>query len=217
MALGIDMSETLSQYDPLNYMKRIEGTGLVAGVDEAGRGALAGPVVAAAVILDHSDQYAGLTDSKKLSPAARERFYTLILSNATSVGISASSAAWIDRYGIVPGTLRAMRMAVCSLSPQPDRILVDGTICPDELPAPCEAVIRGDALLPPISAASVVAKVVRDRIMRNLDPLYPVFGFAAHKGYGTRLHMQVINQVGPTVHHRYTFSPIRQHNLPFDG
>ena len=189
---------------------------MVAGVDEAGRGPLAGPVVAAAVILGDPRPLHGVSDSKRLSASKREALYSLILSNAVSIGVSASSAAFIDKYGIVPATMRAMRNAVLRLSPRPDYILVDGTLCPDGLPASCEAIVRGDSLVLSISAASIIAKVTRDRIMRNLDPLYPSFGFAAHKGYGTKFHMRMINEIGPTPHHRYSFSPIRQRSLTFD-
>ena len=196
---------------------RAAGFKLVAGVDEAGRGPLAGPVVAAAVILPEGFDPVGVVDSKRLSPRARERLFGGIVANCLAFGISSASARVIDRIGIVPATMLAMRRAVMKLEPRPDFVLVDGTRTPDGLGIPSEAIIRGDGRSRSIAAASILAKVTRDRLMRNLDRWYPAYGFASHKGYGTRSHRLRLEADGPTPHHRLSFSPLRQLKLSLNG
>lgn len=182
---------------------------LVAGVDEAGRGPLAGPVVAAAVIL--GDRVPdGLADSKRLSPAKRERLFGEIMTHATAVGFRIVSARRIDRADILRATLAAMREAVLALPVAPRKVYVDGRQIIPGLAVDQEAVVGGDALYPAISAASIVAKVVRDRIMDAWDRAYPEYGFAQHKGYGTRRHVSALIQWGPCSLHRRTFAPVRQ-------
>jgi ribonuclease HII len=183
---------------------------IIAGVDEAGRGPLAGPVVAAAVILHEPLQ--GLDDSKKLSTKARERLYDIIYAKAKAVAIGVATHEEIDRINILQASLLAMSRAVEALPIQPDKILVDGPHCPlvDER-IEKEGIINGDALVPAISAASIIAKVWRDREMQKLDLLYPGYGFAKHNGYGTALHLEAIARLGVTPLHRRSFAPVRKY------
>lgn len=183
--------------------------GLICGVDEAGRGPLAGPVLAAAVVLAPDRPIAGLRDSKQLSAAQRERLAQAIRARALAWALGRAEAAEIDRLNILGATLLAMRRAIQGLAVQPARALVDGNRCP-EVPCDCEAIIRGDASVPAISAASILAKVARDAEMLALDAAWPGYGFAVHKGYPTRLHLEALAQLGPTAVHRRSFGPVRR-------
>lgn len=180
---------------------------LLAGVDEAGRGPLAGPVVAAAVILDPRQPIAGLADSKRLSPKRRERLHDLICERALCCCVAEASVEEIDRLNILHATMLAMQRAVAGLRLPPRLVLVDGNRLP-QLAVPAEAVVRGDALVPAISAASIVAKVRRDRWCQQLDEQYPDYGFAAHKGYGTAAHLAALQRLGPCPQHRRSFAPV---------
>jgi ribonuclease HII len=181
---------------------------LVAGVDEVGRGPLAGPVVAAAVILDPQRLPAGLADSKTLTAARREAIATDILDSALAVAVASSSAAVIDAGNIRVATLASMARAVALLARSPDLVLVDGR---DriETDCPCRAIIGGDGSEPAIAAASIVAKVMRDALMRRLAVRYPLYGFDQHAGYGTQAHRAAIARHGPCPEHRFSFSPIK--------
>jgi len=181
---------------------------LIAGVDEAGRGPLAGPVVAAAVILNPERPIVGLNDSKKLSPMKRERLYAEILAHSIAVGIGKSSVLEIDEINILQATMLAMQRAVQALSHRPQKVLIDGNRCPI-LDMPSQAIIGGDALEPAIMAASIIAKVTRDREMEGYEALYPGYGFAQHKGYGTALHLSALERLGVADCHRQSFAPIK--------
>ena len=183
--------------------------GLVAGVDEAGRGPLAGPVVAAAVILDDLHPIAGLADSKKLTAARREALFDEIRARALCFSIAEASVEEIDRLNILQATLLAMRRAVLGLRLKPKMVLVDGNRLPT-LDIPAEAIVKGDALVPAISAASILAKVHRDRWCVQVDEQYPQYGFAGHKGYGTAVHMAALREHGACIHHRRSFAPVAQ-------
>lgn len=183
--------------------------GLVAGVDEAGRGPLAGPVVAAAVILDEMHPIAGLNDSKKLTALRRERLYEEIRAKALCCSVAQASVEEIDRLNILQATLLAMRRAVEGLRLKPAKVLVDGNRLP-VLDMLAEAIVGGDALIPSISAASILAKVTRDRWCAELDQQYPQYGFAAHKGYGTAVHLAALRAHGACPEHRKTFAPVTQ-------
>jgi len=187
----------------------------IAGLDEAGRGALAGPVVAAAVILplDNPDALAHLhevNDSKQLSAKRREALFSLITQHALAYGIGQESAAVIDEIGIIPSTKRAMLTAVSQLIPPAQYLLIDGRIRLKNTSLPQQSIIRGDSKSLSIAAASILAKVTRDRIMVELDAHYMQYGFAQHKGYGTEKHRDAIEKYGPTPVHRYSFAPIRK-------
>lgn len=182
-------------------------SGLVAGVDEAGRGPLAGPVVAAAVILDELKPIAGLNDSKKLTEKRREKLYDEILAKALCCSIAEASVQEIDSLNILQATLLAMRRAVDGLRLKPVKVLVDGNRLP-VLDVRAEAIVQGDALVPAISAASILAKVHRDRLCAQLHAQYPVYGFDRHKGYGTAIHLQALSEHGPTPWHRMSFAPV---------
>lgn len=184
------------------------GPGAIAGVDEAGRGPWAGPVVTAAVILDPRDIPAGLNDSKKLTEARRAALFIEICAKA-HVGIAWASPERIDAMNIRAATLWAMRRSVLSLPLVPAGVLVDGRDVPEGLECPGENVIKGDARALAIAAASIVAKVTRDRMLLRLDALLPGYGFAAHKGYGTAAHAEALQRLGVTPHHRRSFRPIR--------
>ena len=183
--------------------------GLVAGVDEAGRGPLAGPVVAAAVILDERAPIAGLNDSKKLTAARREKLYDEIRAKALCCSIAIASVEEVDRLNILQATMLAMQRAVEGLRLKPVCVLVDGNRLP-RLEVPAEAIVKGDALVASISAASILAKVHRDRWCEEIDRLYPQYGFAAHKGYGTALHLSALQAHGACPEHRRSFSPVAQ-------
>lgn len=182
--------------------------GLIAGVDEAGRGPLAGPVVAAAVILDEQHPIKGLADSKILSAARRERLYDEIRAKALCCSIAQASVEEIDTLNILQATMLAMRRAVQGLRLKPHLVLVDGNRIP-VMDIRAEAIIKGDALIPAISAASILAKVYRDRGCEALDQQYPLYGFARHKGYGTAEHLAALKAHGPCDQHRRSFAPVR--------
>lgn len=186
--------------------------GLVTGVDEAGRGPLAGPVVAAAVILDDLRPIAGLADSKVLTPARRERLYDEIRAKALCCSIAEASVEEIDRLNILQATMLAMRRAVMGLRLKPAMVLVDGNRIP-VLDIQAEAIVRGDALVPSISAASILAKVHRDRWCEQVHEQFPQYGFAGHKGYGTALHMAALREHGACIHHRRSFAPVAERLL----
>ena len=183
--------------------------GLVAGVDEAGRGPLAGPVVAAAVILDQRQPIKGLADSKKLTALRREKLFDEIRAKALCCSIAQASVEEIDRLNILQATLLAMRRAVEGLRLKPNKVLVDGNRLPD-IGLPAQAIVGGDALVPAISAASILAKVHRDRWCLELDQLYPQYGFAKHKGYGTAAHLAALQAHGPCAEHRISFRPVAE-------
>jgi len=181
---------------------------LIAGVDEAGRGPLAGPVIAAAVILDPARSIAGLADSKQLSEIRREQLAGEIRAHALAWALGRASVAEIDRINILQASLLAMRRAVENLSLAPDRVLVDGKQRPSGLVCPCQALVKGDATVPAISAASILAKVARDAELRELHDRYPDYGFARHKGYPTALHREALRRFGPCPEHRRSFAPV---------
>lgn len=182
---------------------------IVCGVDEAGRGPLAGPVVSGAVILDPNNPIEGLADSKKLSKKKREALCDLILERALSVGVGIASAKEIDEINILQASLLSMRRAVSNLSIEPTLALVDGNQDP-QLPCETITIIKGDAKEAAISAASIVAKVHRDRLMARLDQLYPKYLFAQHAGYPTKLHMTLLAEHGPCPEHRQSFAPVKR-------
>ncbi|MEA3276942.1 MAG: ribonuclease HII [Pseudomonadota bacterium] len=182
---------------------------LVAGVDEAGRGPLAGPVTAAAVILDAQRPISGLADSKRLTASKREALEIEIHERSLAWAVAASTVEEIDRINILQASLLAMRRAVEALRMRPQRVLVDGNRCP-KLSCPVEAVVGGDGLVSAISAASILAKVTRDREMLVLDARYPGYGFARHKGYPTAAHMAALRELGPCEVHRRSFRPVRE-------
>ena len=184
-----------------------DGPGLMAGVDEAGRGPLAGPVVAAAVILDDQHPILGLADSKKLSAARREALYDEIRARALCCSVAQASVEEIDRLNILQATLLAMRRAVEGLRLKPGKVLVDGNRLP-KLDVLAEAIVKGDAKVPAISAASILAKVTRDRMLTEMDAQHPAYGFASHKGYGTAVHLAALQAHGATAHHRRSFAPV---------
>lgn len=193
----------LPEQVPLNW----DTVGLVAGVDEAGRGPLAGPVVAAAVILDDLKPIAGLNDSKQLSAKRREKLYDEILAKALCCSIAEASVQEIDALNILQATMLAMRRAVDGLRLKPVKVLVDGNRIP-VLDVRAEAIVQGDAKVPAISAASILAKVHRDRLCSQWHVQYPAYGFERHKGYGTAEHLQALQDHGPSPWHRLSFAPV---------
>lgn len=180
---------------------------LIAGVDEAGRGPLAGPVVAAAVILDPARPIVGLADSKKLSAARRERLAVAIRAKSLAWALGRAEVAEIDRLNILQASLLAMQRAVAALNVVPAKVLVDGNRCPP-LACPCEAIVKGDATVPVIGAASILAKVARDAELRRLHDHYPHYNFAQHKGYPTASHLEALRRHGPCPEHRRSFAPV---------
>ncbi|MBP7574953.1 MAG: ribonuclease HII [Rhodoferax sp.] len=186
-----------------------DAPGLIAGVDEAGRGPLAGPVVAAAVILDEKNPIRGLADSKKLTALRREKLFDEIRAKALCCSIAEASVEEIDRLNILQATMLAMRRAVEGLRLKPAKVLIDGNRIP-VMDVLAEAIVKGDALIPAISAASILAKVSRDRWCAELDLAYPQYGFAGHKGYGTAEHLAALREHGACPQHRKTFSPVAQ-------
>jgi len=187
----------------------MDAQGLVAGVDEAGRGPLVGPVVAAAVILDPRHPIAGLADSKTLSPAKRERLFHDIRAKALCCSVAQASAQEIDALNILQATLLAMQRAVAGLRLPPKLVLVDGNRLP-VLPMRADAIVKGDSKVAAISAASIVAKVHRDQLCVALDAMYPAYGFGKHKGYGTAEHLAALALHGPCPEHRVSFRPVAQ-------
>jgi ribonuclease HII len=183
--------------------------GLIAGVDEAGRGPLAGPVVAAAVILDDLNPIKGLADSKKLTALKRYKLYDEIRAKALCCSIAEASVEEIDALNILQATMLAMRRAVEGLRLKPNKVLVDGNRLP-VLDVLAEAIVKGDSKVQAISAASILAKVTRDRWCEQIDHEYPAYGFAKHKGYGTEAHMQALKTHGATPWHRKSFAPVAE-------
>jgi ribonuclease HII len=204
---------SLLEFDSL---VRRQGYAAVAGIDEAGRGPLAGPVVAAAVILPAGVDLPQVDDSKKLSARKREELLELILANALAVGIGISDAGIIDRINILQATLAAMKDAVALLGVQPDYLLVDG-ISKVPVGIPQKTVKKGDGTSLSIAAASIVAKVHRDRLMVAYDAKFPQYGFAAHKGYGCAEHLRAIAEHGPCPIHRLTFGGVKEHVKTVNG
>lgn len=194
--------------------ERERGYTIVAGVDEAGRGPLAGPVVAAAVILPEDFDLSGIGDSKKLTALARERAFARIEKEALAIGVGMSEAPEIDRINILQATHAAMRRAVAALSIAPTAVLVDGLPVRNLHPV-CTAIVKGDSLSASIAAASIIAKVTRDRLMIAAHDIYPIYGFAGHKGYGAATHLAALAEHGPCPLHRRSFSPVAQAALCF--
>lgn len=184
------------------------GYRLIAGVDEAGRGPLAGPVVASAVILPTDRIIEGIADSKRLSAKRRKELFSQIMANSI-VGIGAVSEAAIDDTNILRAALKAMEKAILNLPVSPDRILIDGQVGPN-VPYPTTQIVKGDERCLSIAAASIVAKVIRDRMMAIYHKFYPRYGFSQHKGYPTSTHLTKIDRYGPSPIHRYTFRPVRE-------
>ncbi len=182
---------------------------LIAGVDEVGRGPLAGPVVTAAVILDPEKPIEGLADSKKLSEKKREQLFKLIKENCIAWAVGRAEVHEIDKINILQASLLAMERAVLKLPITPEKVLVDGNRKPN-LPMPCTAIIGGDDTVAAISAASILAKVTRDREMVVYDAYYPEYGFASHKGYGTKQHLEALQKHGITIIHRLSFAPVKK-------
>ncbi len=194
-----------------------QGQRRVAGIDEAGRGPLAGPVVAAAVILPPGFHCPQLDDSKKISAANRKRIHHLLTTDPSVVwSVATASREEIDRLNILNATHLAMRRAAEALLPQPDFCLIDG-LPVKQFPLPYQAIVKGDSLSLSIAAASIIAKVTRDRLMAEIDREFPEFGFAKHQGYGTKAHLEALRRHGPCRHHRRSFQPVAQSSLPLDG
>jgi ribonuclease HII len=183
--------------------------GLVAGVDEAGRGPLAGPVVAGAVILDPQNPIHGLNDSKRLTALRRDVLYEEIREKALAWAVGHADVEEIDRINILQATMLAMKRAVEALQTVPDHALIDGNRCPD-LCCPAQAIIKGDSRVAAISAASIMAKVTRDREMLSLDVIYPGYGLAQHKGYPSKAHIEALENLGVTPIHRRSYAPVRR-------
>ena len=195
---------------------RARGLRRIAGVDEAGRGPLAGPVAAAAVILPRGFSCSGLDDSKKLSASKRGILYQRLIGDAGIVwAVATADREEIDRLNILRATHLAMRRAVEALDPRPDHCLIDG-LPVRGFPFPHDGIVKGDGLSLSIAAASIIAKVTRDRLMREIDGEFPQFGFAKHQGYGTKAHLEALRIHGPCCHHRRSFEPVAQLPLPFD-
>ncbi len=188
----------------------LQSSGRLIGVDEAGRGSLAGPVVIAAVILDFTNNIEGINDSKKLKPDNREKLFEQIIKSAISFKIVEVDSNYIDKYNILQATLKGMFDAVTTIAQPSDCCLIDGNKVPNGLFCYTKCIIHGDALSASIAAASILAKVHRDRLMRTLDKYFPLYGFAKHKGYGTTQHINALKLYGPCSIHRKTFAPIAQ-------
>jgi len=191
-------------------LARKQGFMTIAGIDEAGRGPLAGPVVAAAVILPEGLLITGVDDSKKLTEAKRNSLFDIIMQQAVSVGVGISDSQTVDRINILQATLRAMESAVANLTPQPDYLLIDG-ISKTALKNEQKTIKKGDSLSLSIAAASIIAKVTRDRMMEAYDKEYPCYGFAGHKGYGSAAHLAAIKALGPSPIHRLTFRGVKEY------
>lgn len=202
--------EKPNSFDQQLLDKLIADKRVYCGIDEAGAGPLCGEVYAAAVVLDYKSPILGLNDSKKLSEKKRNALYQEICANAADFAIATASVAEIDRINILQARLLAMRRAFLGLKKTVDYALVDGNRLPN-LPVDAKAIIKGDGLVDAISAASILAKVARDQSMYELDALYPEYGFAKHKGYGTKQHMQALKEYGPTSAHRKSFAPVAKY------
>lgn len=203
-----DSTETVEAPD-LKHERRAmrRGATVVAGVDEAGRGPLAGPVVVSAVVLNHKKVPKGLNDSKKLTAEEREALYEKIMGSALAVSVVTAPPIIIEKLNILWATMWAMRQAVLSLSVRPDHVLIDGNRPPKDMPYPTETIIGGDARSVSIAAASIIAKVTRDRMCGVMDCEEPHFGFAGHKGYAAPQHLEALQMHGPGRHHRMDFAP----------
>lgn len=199
----------MEELDLLKYEKNLykKGISLIAGVDEVGRGPLVGPVVAAAVILPKNYKLKGLNDSKKLSEKKREELFPIIMKDAIAVGIGEVSAKEIDKINIYEASRKAMMIAIDNLSVKPEYILIDAMPLFTDIPH--DAIIHGDALSLSIAAASVIAKVTRDKMMIELDKKYPLYGFKKHKGYPTKAHLEALKTYGPLENYRFTYGPVR--------
>lgn len=206
MAVKPKTTKTKVELPPFEYP---QGYQLVAGVDEVGRGPLVGDVVTAAVILDPNNPIEGLNDSKKLTEKKRMALLPEIKEKALAWAVGRCSPEEIDQLNILQATMVAMQRAVAGLQVQPDLVLIDGNRCP-ELPMDAQAVVKGDLRVAEISAASIIAKVVRDQEMEELDKLHPQFGFAKHKGYPTKAHFEAIEQHGVISEHRKSFKPVKK-------
>jgi len=208
----VDLFGEAAEHDWTQFeeMALWQGYSCIAGVDEAGRGALAGPVIAAAVVFPRGAAIPGINDSKKLTPARRDSLFELIMDKALAVGVGSGDHLLIDRINILQATLSAMKEAVLNISPNPDYLIIDGI---SKIPVGIHqrTIIKGDSASISIAAASIVAKVTRDRLMVGFEKLYPGYGFAAHKGYGCAAHMDAIARLGPCVIHRKTFRGVREH------
>jgi ribonuclease HII len=187
---------------------------LTAGVDEAGRGPLAGPLVVAAVILDPARRIDGIADSKQLTEADRESLYAKITRRALAWSVVVVEVDEIDRINIFQATMAGMQRALCALATAPELALIDGNQLPRALPCPARAIIGGDGTRLAIGAASILAKVTRDRMMQQLDPCHPAYGFARHKGYSTPEHLDALRRHGPCAIHRRSFAPVREAATP---
>ncbi|MEE9443665.1 MAG: ribonuclease HII [candidate division Zixibacteria bacterium] len=206
---GDDVGKLLESCD-LESKLRETGRQIIAGVDEAGRGPLAGPVVAAAVILPDSGMIPGLDDSKKLSAARRDILFDRIVTSGAEYAVGIVDNEMIDRINILRASLRAMAQAVCKLSKKPDFVMVDGNQPIPNLELAQATIVGGDAICPSISAASIIAKVTRDRIMDHYDKLYADFSFSKHKGYPTAEHLDQLKTYGVTPIHRKSFKPVAE-------
>ena len=204
------MNKSNLECDLLKYEKDLykNGVNLIAGVDEVGRGPLVGPVVAAAVILPINYHLDGLNDSKKLTEKKRERFYDILMQEAIAIGVGEASAKEIDEINIYQASKLAMMRALKNLKIKPEHVLVDAMPL-KEIDIPSTSIIHGDALSLSIAAASVIAKVTRDRMMIELDKKYPEYGFAQHKGYPTKKHLEVLQKYGVLDNYRFTYGPVR--------
>ena len=187
----------------------VAGHRLICGIDEAGRGCLAGAVTAASVILNPDDLPDGVDDSKKLSAARRSELYDLIMEKAIAVGVACVEASEIDSTNILIATMKAMRLAIHELPMRPGYACIDGNIIPQDLPCLASAYVGGDARSLTIAAASIVAKESRSRLMKRLDQALPGYGFATHDGYGTAAHLEALSRLGPSPQHRMTFAPMK--------
>ncbi|MBU0700087.1 ribonuclease HII [bacterium] len=199
--------QNIADIEKMAYMSGYE---MIGGIDEAGRGPLAGPVVASVVILPQGLVIPGINDSKKLTPQQRERLYKIISTAAIDWGVGIVEPEVIDQVNILQATYMAMRQAVAKLRVNPRLLLVDGNLSVPDVEIPQYPVPRGDTFVASIQAASIISKVIRDKIMVEYDAIYPEYGFAKHKGYGTELHLQAIEQHGACGIHRTTYAPVRE-------
>ena len=208
----MDLFGEAAEHDWMQFeeMALRQGYCSVAGVDEAGRGALAGPVIAAAVVFPRGAVIPGINDSKKLTPAQRDGLFGLIMDKALAVGVGSGDHLLIDRINILQATLSAMKDAVLSISPNPDYLIIDGI---SKIPVNIHqrTIKKGDSTSISIAAASIIAKVTRDRLMEGFENQYPGYGFAGHKGYGCAAHLEAIARLGPCMIHRKTFRGVREH------
>ncbi|HEX6614618.1 MAG TPA: ribonuclease HII [Rhodanobacteraceae bacterium] len=206
----VESNATQAETRSLKELRKWPSESGIAGVDEAGCGPLAGPVVVAAVILDPARRINGLDDSKLLPEAMREKLYARIVERAVAWSVVAVEVEEIDRLNIFHARMAGMLRAVVALSRSPAFVLVDGNRLPRHLPCRARAIVDGDALVPSISAASIIAKVTRDRIMCELDAHWPGYGFAQHKGYPVPEHLEALQRLGPCPRHRRSFAPVRE-------